>query len=186
MWLVAGLGNPGDEYAGTRHNIGYIVIDSLAARFSIPLIQKTANAIYGTGFVEDQKAIVMKPLTFMNNSGLAVKEVLFRFDGIENLIVIHDDLDLDTGVLRIKKTGSAGGHKGVQSIVDYLNSKDFIRLKLGIGRSERMSPEKYVLRNFNKQEKVIIDEAVESAVDAISAIITRGVSRAQNIYHRSL
>jgi PTH1 family peptidyl-tRNA hydrolase len=183
MWLVAGLGNPGDAYTDTRHNIGFAVINALAARYSISLKQKTSNYIFGRGFIEDQKSILIKPLTFMNRSGIAVRDALFKFDDIENFLVVHDDLDLDPGIIRIRKTGSAGGHNGIQSIIDFLNSKDFIRIKIGIGRSERIYPEKYVLRPFNKKEKPLIDEAVETAADAVQEILARGVSSAQNKFH---
>jgi PTH1 family peptidyl-tRNA hydrolase len=183
MWLVAGLGNPGDEYERTRHNIGFMVVDALAARHDISLRQKTTNFKFGRGFIEEQKAILVKPLTFMNRSGVAVREALFKFDEIENLLVVHDDLDLDTGVIRIRKTGSSGGHNGIQSIIDCLNSKDFLRLKIGISRSARIPPERYVLRAFNKQEKTVIDEAVENAVDAIRVIISEGVAPAQGRFH---
>ena len=184
MWLVAGLGNPDEKYADTRHNVGFMVINALAARFSIPLKQKTTNFIFGRGFIEDEKAILIKPLTFMNRSGIAVREALFKFDEIKNLLVVHDDLDLDVGVLRIRKTGSSGGHNGIQSIIECLNSKDFLRLKIGIGRSERISPERYVLRSFNKREKVVIEETIDNAADAIQILINQGISKAQNQFNK--
>lgn len=184
MWLVAGLGNPGDEYERTRHNIGFMVIEALSARYAISIRQKAANFTFGRGFIEDRKAILMKPLTFMNRSGIAVREALFKFDEIENLLVVHDDLDLDPGVIRIRKTGSSGGHYGIQSIIDCLNSTDFLRVKIGIGRSARISPERYVLRAFTKQEKTVIDEAVENAVDAIRVIISEGIAPAQSRFHK--
>jgi PTH1 family peptidyl-tRNA hydrolase len=184
MWLVTGLGNPGDEYERTRHNIGFMVIDAIAARYAIPLKQKATSFTFGKGFIEDRKAVLIKPLTFMNRSGVALREALFKFDGAENLLVVHDDLDLDPGVIRIRKTGSSGGHNGVQSIIEYLNSKDFLRLKIGIGRSARISPERYVLRVFNRQEKPVIDEAVETAVDAVGVIITEGIAPAQSRFHK--
>lgn len=184
MWLVAGLGNPGDEYERTRHNIGFMVVDALAVRYAVPVRQKTTNFAFGRGVIEDRKAVLVKPLTFMNRSGAAVREALFKFDGIENLLVVHDDLDLDPGVIRIRKTGSSGGHNGIQSIIDALNSKDFLRLKIGIGRSARISPERYVLRTFNKQEKPVIDEAIENAVDAIGIIISEGIAPAQGRFHK--
>ena len=183
MWLVAGLGNPGDEYTDTRHNIGFVVIDALAARYSISLKQKTSNYIFGRGFIEDQKVILVKPLTFMNRSGIAVRDVLYKNEEIDNLIIIHDDLDLEPGVVRIREKGSSGGHNGIQSIIDFLNSKDFIRLKIGIGRSERIYPEKYVLRPFSKKERPLIEEAVIRSVDAVVDITTKGVAKAQNQLH---
>ena len=184
MWLVVGLGNPDDEYADTRHNVGFMVIDALAARYSITLKQKTTNYVFGRGFIEDQKAVLVKPLTFMNKSGVAVRDILFKFDEIEDLIVVHDDLDLETGVVRIRKKGSSGGHRGIQSIIDCLGSKDFLRLKIGIGCSARMSAERYVLKPFNRQQRPVVEEAVEKSVDAISAILSNGVSYAQNKFHR--
>ncbi len=184
MWLVAGLGNPDEKYADTRHNVGFMVINALAVRFSIPLKQKTANFIFGKGFIEDEKAILIKPLTFMNRSGVAVREALFKFDEIENLLVVHDDLDLDIGVLRIRKSGSSGGHNGIQSIIECLNSKDFLRLKIGIGRSTRISAERYVLRSFNKREKVVIEETIDNAADAIQILINQGISKAQNKFNK--
>ncbi len=183
MWLVVGLGNPDDEYANTRHNVGFMVVDALAARYSISVKQKTTNFIFGRGFIEDQKAILVKPLTFMNKSGVAVREILFKFDEIEDLLIVHDDLDLETGMIRIRKKGSSGGHNGIQSIIDNLNSKDFLRLKIGIGRSARMSAERYVLKPFNRQQRPVVEEAVEKAVELIPVIIKEGVSRAQNIFH---
>jgi len=184
MWLVAGLGNPGDEYERTRHNIGFMVIDALAARYSISLKQKASNYIFGRGFIEDQKVILIKPLTFMNRSGIAVRDLLFKNDEIDNLLIMHDDLDLEPGILRIRKTGSSGGHNGIQSIIDYLNSKDFPRLKIGIGRPSRMLSEHYVLKPFNKKERPIMDEAVVRAVDAVTDILNKGIPYTQNYLHR--
>ena len=184
MWLVAGLGNPGDEYADTRHNIGFMVVDALAARSSISLKQKTSNFKFGRGFIEEQKAVLIKPLTFMNRSGTAVWDAINRFEDIENILIVHDDLDLETGVVRIRKSGSSGGHNGVQSIIDRLGSQDFCRLKIGISRSERLSNERYVLRPFSKKERPVIEEAVEIAADAISDIINKGIVYSQNKYHQ--
>lgn len=183
MWLVAGLGNPGDDYADTRHNIGFMVVDALSARALISIRQKTTNFIYGRGFIREQKTVLIKPLTFMNRSGNAVWEAIRMNDEIDNILVIHDDLDLETGVIRIKKAGSSGGHNGVQSIIDRLGSQDFIRLKIGIGRPNRGPAEKYVLRRFNKEERPVITEAIETAADAVEEILARGVTSAQNRFH---
>ncbi|MBI5055999.1 MAG: aminoacyl-tRNA hydrolase [Nitrospirae bacterium] len=185
MWLVAGLGNPGDDYADTRHNIGFMVMDVLSARFSIPLKNRTKNYISGRGFIEGQDALLIKPLTFMNRSGLAVREAIKKYEDIDNILVVQDDIDTATGVIRIKKSGSSGGHRGVESIIEILGTKDFVRLKIGIGRPDRVPVEEYVLRNFTRQEKAIIKEAVEKAVDAIPIIFNKGISSAQNIFHRA-
>jgi PTH1 family peptidyl-tRNA hydrolase len=184
MWLVVGLGNPGDTYQNTRHNVGFMVVDALAARYSIKLKQKTTNFIFGRGFIEDHGAILVKPLTFMNRSGVAVMDVLLKFSEIEDLIIVYDDLDLETGMIRIRKKGSSGGHRGIQSVIDCLGSNDFMRLKIGIGRSARMSAERYVLKPFNRQQRRVVGEAVEKSVNAIAAILSNGLSYAQNRFHR--
>jgi PTH1 family peptidyl-tRNA hydrolase len=169
----------------TRHNIGFMVIDALAARMSIPLKKKTTDYMIGRGFIGEQKVILIKPLTFMNRSGIAVRDVLWKNEDIENVLIIHDDLDLEPGVIRIKKTGSSGGHNGIQSIIDFLHSKAFVRLKVGIGRPKRGSAERYVLKRFSKQERPVIEEAVETAADAVSVILNKGISKAQNQFHTS-
>jgi PTH1 family peptidyl-tRNA hydrolase len=185
MWLVVGLGNPGNVYADTRHNMGFIVIDALADSLSVPLKYKTQNYLYGRGLIGKQEAVFMKPTTFMNRSGIAVRDAINKFEDIENLLVVHDDIDLPPGVIRIKKSGSSGGHKGIESIIEVLNTKDFIRLKIGIGRPNRISVEEYVLRNFNRQERPAIQEAVAKAVEGIPVIIGKGISYAQNMFHKA-
>lgn len=183
MWLIAGLGNPGDEYADTRHNAGFMVIDRLAARHSIPLRQKTDSYLFGRGFIEDRKVILIKPFTFMNRSGDAVMAAIRKNEDLEGILVVHDDLDLEPGTVRIRKSGSSGGHNGIQSIIDRLGSRDFPRVKVGIGRPERMPVERYVLKPFAKKEMPLIDEALETAADAVVDIIDKGISYAQNKYH---
>jgi PTH1 family peptidyl-tRNA hydrolase len=112
MWLIVGLGNPGKTYANTRHNLGFLVIDILASNFSIPLKKKTKNYAFGKGRISEEDIILLKPLTFMNKSGVAVRDALKYYRDITQMIVIHDDLDLDVGVIRIRKKGSSGGHRG--------------------------------------------------------------------------
>ncbi len=184
MWLVVGLGNPGDMYVGTRHNIGFMVVDALAESFSLPFKGRTRNFIYARGFVKEQDILLIKPLTFMNRSGIAVAEAVRRHEDIDNILVIHDDIDLDTGTIKIRKAGSSGGHKGVASIIDTLGAGDFVRIKIGIGRSGRIPVEEYVLRNFTKRERPMIEESVLKAAEAVSIIMNKGVSYAQNIFHR--
>lgn len=184
MWLVVGLGNPGDAYEDTRHNIGFMVVDALAIRESVSLNQKAKHYTYGRGLIGNQEAILIKPLTYMNKSGVAVRDAIKRFDEADNILVVHDDIDLDTGVIRIRKTGSSGGHRGIESIIGSLGSKDFIRLKIGIGRSDRIPAERYVLSTFKKKERQVVKEAVEKAADAIPIILDKGISCAQNRFHR--
>jgi PTH1 family peptidyl-tRNA hydrolase len=184
MWLVVGLGNPDDEYAGTRHNVGFMVVDALSAAVSIPVRERTSNSVFGRGFIDDQTVILMKPLTYMNRSGVAVRDVLWKYDEIDRLIVVHDDLDLDIGVIRVRSQGSSGGHRGIESIIEKIGSQDFIRIKIGIGRSQRLSPETYVLRQFTRSQRPVIDEVIRKAAEAIPVIIHSGVAVAQNVLHR--
>jgi PTH1 family peptidyl-tRNA hydrolase len=185
MWLVAGLGNPGEDYEQTRHNIGFMVVNALADRLSISIKQKTSSCLYGRGFMEDKKIVLIKPLTYMNRSGFALLEAFSKHDGIEDILIVHDDLDLEPGVVRIRKNGSSGGHNGIQSIIECLGTRDFLRLKIGIGRPEREAAERYVLKKFRKQEKPVIEEAIARAADAVEAIVTHGVVHAQNIFHKT-
>ncbi|MBI5675231.1 MAG: aminoacyl-tRNA hydrolase [Nitrospirae bacterium] len=184
MWLVVGLGNPGEAYVTTRHNIGFMVINALSDRFSIPLKQKRRNFEYGRGFMEEKEVLLIKPLTFMNRSGMAVREALKGHEDTGNLIVIHDELDLEPGIIRIKKSGSSGGHRGVESIIEMLGTKDFLRLRVGIGRSKRLPPEVYVLTRFPKADAKMVKESVDTAVNAVIAVISKGLSSAQNEFHR--
>jgi|Deesub1362A_J573_1020465.scaffolds.fasta_scaffold00311_5 PTH1 family peptidyl-tRNA hydrolase len=184
MWLIAGLGNPGEEYEGTRHNIGFRVIDLLSEKSSINLRYKTKNYIYGKGLMEGKGIVLLKPLTFMNRSGVALSTAFRRFNDIDDILVIHDDLDLPLGVIRIKRGGSSGGHRGVESIIRSLGTGDFIRLRLGIGRSERLSPERYVLSPFLKSERSDVERMVEEATEAVSIILTKGMAIAQNRFHK--
>jgi PTH1 family peptidyl-tRNA hydrolase len=184
MWLIVGLGNPGKTYANTRHNLGFLVIDILASNFSIPLQKKTKYFSIGTGSIDGSEVVLVKPLTFMNRSGLAVREVLLMYQEIDNILVVHDDLDLDTGTIRIRKSGSSGGHRGIESIIETLGTKSFLRLKIGIGRPEKMHSEDYVLTSFPKKEKAIVKNTLEKAVKAIETILAKGISQAQNEFHR--
>jgi PTH1 family peptidyl-tRNA hydrolase len=191
MWLIIGLGNPGRKYTNTRHNLGFVVLDALSKKFSIPIKYSTRYYKYGRGVISNHEVLLIKPLTFMNNSGIAIKEAVNKYRDMESILIIHDDLDLETGRLKIKKKGSSGGHRGIESIIERLNTGDFLRLKIGIGRpclcqgrqADKISPEEYVLSNFNKQEKAIIKEAVTRAVDAVAMILEKGVSQAQNSFH---
>lgn len=183
MWLIVGLGNPGKKYSKTRHNIGFIIADAVAKRFSIPLRNRAKNFIYGRGIISAQEASIIKPLTFMNKSGIAVRDAVRKYRCKNNIIVIQDDLDLGAGTIKIKKNGSSGGHKGIASIIETMGTKDFIRVKVGIGRSEKIPAEDYVLSCFNKEEQAVIKKTVAKAVDAIEEILGRGISYAQNKFH---
>jgi PTH1 family peptidyl-tRNA hydrolase len=184
LWCIAGLGNYGDRYARTRHNIGFMVVEALAGRLGLQLRQ---GKLYMTarGSVEGGEAVLIEPLTFMNRSGLAVKDAMKRF-GVppRELIVIHDDMDMETGRLKLRKSGSSGGHKGIQSIIEVIGTEDFIRVKVGIGRDVEMPPERYVLRKFRRAELPAVKEAIKTASEAVSSIIKDGIDSAMNRYNR--
>ncbi len=184
MWVIVGLGNPGRKYSLTRHNIGFRVIDSLSERLQIVFTEKE-KYLKGEGLYRDNRIVLVKPLTYMNLSGAAVREVLrMRNCPPGRLIVVHDDLALPVGRIKIRERGSSGGHRGIQSIIESIGTNEFIRVKIGIGRSPEIPSEVYVLKKFTPQEREIINEAVESASDAVLYIIEKGVSRAMTEYNR--
>ncbi len=184
MWILVGLGNPGIRFTETRHNIGFRVIHFLSEQHNIKL-KKDMLCSIGSGMVEGSDILLVKPLTFMNRSGQAIKDLVIDEDGNHRkLIVIHDDIDLDTGVIRIKKKGSSGGHRGVQSIIEQLSTDNFIRVKVGIGRNMDIPVEDYVLDKFTIDEENIIKNAVIVASSAVIKIITHGVELAMNEFNR--
>jgi peptidyl-tRNA hydrolase, PTH1 family len=183
-WLIAGLGNPGKKYSRTRHNIGFMVIEEIAEKYKIDLVEKKEGYIIGRGSMEEYKVLLAEPLLYMNMSGPVLKNI-FRKSNVqpENLVVVHDDLDMETGKLRIRKTGSSGGHKGVGSIIQSIGSRDFVRVKIGIGRGAGMPAEEYVLKKFKKDEMDLICGAIQTASDAIRSIISEGVDKAMNKFN---
>jgi PTH1 family peptidyl-tRNA hydrolase len=186
--VIVGLGNPGGPYQWTRHNIGFQVLDRLAEEGHISLSHKQFKAHYGKGFVHSRDVLLVKPLTFMNLSGLAVKRILNYYKaGPEDLIVIHDDLDLPFGALRIKRWGGDGGHQGVRSIIDSTGGNNFLRLKVGIGRPPRgMDPADYVLRFFDEPERRQLDEVLSRAAECLVVMISEGVETAMNRFQKKL
>jgi PTH1 family peptidyl-tRNA hydrolase len=183
MWVIAGLGNPGRKYSRTRHNIGFMAVEEIAQRNGIEFTDRKEYRI-GRGSIEGHKAILIEPLLFMNRSGPVVNAILKKFTvQSDNLIVIHDDLDMETGKLRIRKTGSSGGHKGVESIIQNIGAKDFIRIKIGIGRETGILVEDYVLSKFTRHEISAIKETIERTTEAVHAIIDEGVDKAMNTFN---
>lgn len=181
MWLLAGLGNPGKRYEFTRHNIGFMLIDRLCRLWNVRL-KDFGTYMMDKVFIDGMDIILMKPLTYMNRSGEAIKTLCTKM-GIppENVIVIHDDLDMEPGKIRIRKRGSSGGHRGVQSIIEAIG-EGFTRLKIGIGRSKEIPPEEYVLQRFSDEELEIINEAIERAIKRLYEIIALDQDEGSNEY----
>jgi PTH1 family peptidyl-tRNA hydrolase len=188
MIVIAGLGNPGEKYRRTRHNIGFLVVDRIAEKYGIPLQKKDTYSI-GEGVLEGHRVALLKPLTFMNLSGRAVQKVYRKYrhaaeDPGSNLIVIHDDIDMPVGKVRVRRNGSSGGHRGIESIITELGSREFIRVKVGVGRDPDVPVEHYVLQPFHPDERDIVKASIDQAADAVAAIVTLGIDRAMNVLNR--
>lgn len=189
MFIVAGLGNPAENLKKTRHNIGFRALDFLAEKnnFIDFNFSKKYNALASEGFLSCEKTILLKPQTFMNASGLAIKAAIKSFKlKPKNLIVVHDDADLPTGRLRISKDRGSGGHKGIESIMQEIKSKDFIRIRIGIAslqtQKQRPAPDlkKFVLKNFTEEEEKALAAVIDKAAEAIEAIVKEGTDAAMN------
>jgi len=190
VWLVVGLGNPGPRYAGTRHNIGQVVVDQLAGgqRFTSSRAQAVVcETRIGTapGGAPGPRAVLAKPTTYMNVSGSPVAG-LARYFGVdvEHVVVVHDELDIDLGRLKLKRGGGEGGHNGLRSVSQSLGSKDYVRVRCGIGRPPgRQDPADYVLTGFAKREQTEVDLLVGDAADAVETVVTEGLEAAQLRFH---
>lgn len=186
MWLIVGLGNPGLKYRYTRHNIGFRVIDRLARKLGISLSHRSKRSTWATGLWEQEKVTLAKPQTFMNLSGQAVSLIAesFSSDG-SRIIVVHDDLDLELGRIKIREKGGDGGHRGVRSIIEHLKSKDFLRIRIGIGRGDISGEERdYVLDAFDAEQKQVVTELIETACEAVQTIIFEGPAEAMNRFNQ--
>ncbi len=183
-----GLGNPGDAYQWSRHNIGFQVVDRLAEENHISICHKRFKAHYGKGWIRSQEILLVKPLTFMNLSGFSVQRVAdFYKVAVVDLIVVHDDLDLPFGMLRIKRRGGDGGHQGVRSIIEFIGGNNFLRLKLGIGRPPRgTDPAEYVLKSFDQNEKDRLSEVLSRGAKCLDVLISEGVERAMNRFQKKV
>ncbi len=187
MWLIVGLGNPGEEYAATRHNVGFMVLDSLQKHFKGPAdFEKRFHGFCSKTSLVNQDAILLKPQTFMNRSGASVQAAAsFYKIPPEQIIVIHDDLDLPFGQLRVKVGGGAGGHNGLKDIIRCLGG-NFIRIRMGIGKPAIKGNEAdYVLSRYRKEESAVLDEQIQSAINAGEAILNKGAVTSQMEFNRS-
>jgi len=184
-YLIVGLGNPGREYADTRHNVGFQCVDALAATHRLTFNKVQAKAILADGLIGDRQVTLAKPQTYMNLSGESVS-ALMNFYKLtpDALIVISDDLDIPLGTLRIRITGSAGGQNGLKNIIQHLGTQDFARIRIGIGRPPgRMDAAAYVLQAFGKDERALADDAIQRATAAIGTWLTDGIAIAMTRYN---
>lgn len=187
-YLLIGLGNPGREYKDTRHNIGFMLIDHLAEKIGARGMKVQSKAIITSGLYEERKLILAKPQTYMNLSGQSVQGLLHFYKiPLENLLIAHDDLDIPYGTLRIRPTGGPGGQRGMANTIELLGTKDFPRLRLGIGRPPgRMDPKDYVLQDFSKDELKLMPELLSRAADAALEFVMKGLNAAMNKYNGGL
>lgn len=185
-WLVVGLGNPGPKYDWTRHNMGFLVIDELAEREKIPVQKLKFKALTNTAVIGDQSVLLMKPTTYMNLSGGAVGEAA-RFYKIppERILVISDDVALPQGKLRIRRSGSAGGHNGLKDIIAHLGGDGFPRIKVGVGGKPHPDSDMadWVLGKFTGQDKKVMEDAIQRAADAVETLLKSGVDQAMSRYN---
>ncbi|HSJ86700.1 MAG TPA: aminoacyl-tRNA hydrolase [Anaerolineales bacterium] len=187
-YLLIGLGNPGREYQSNRHNFGFMLIDRLAVRLNARGLKVQSKAIVTSGMYQDRKIILAKPQTYMNLSGQAAQGLLnFYKIPMENMLVAHDDLDIPFGTIRIRPKGGPGGQGGMASTIEKLGTKDFPRLRLGIGRPPgRMEPAAFVLQDFSREEMKLISEILDRAADAALEFVVNGLAAAMNRYNGSI
>ena len=184
MYVIAGLGNPGKEYANTRHNMGFQVIDRISEKTGIPVKKIRSRALTGEGRIQGKRVMLVKPQTYMNNSGESLGEILRYFHvEPENLIVIYDDLDLDTGTVRIRMKGGAGSHNGMKSVVSHVGSTGFPRIRIGIGGARSDEWKDFVLSDVSRKDAELLSDALDRAAEAALTILTDGIDIAMNRYN---
>jgi peptidyl-tRNA hydrolase, PTH1 family len=178
--LIVGLGNPGIEYQFTPHNLGFLTIDRIAGDRDVEVRNRQCRALTGRTHIGDEQVLLAKPETFMNLSGLSVRELLaeYQLRPEADLIVIYDELDLPLGTIRIRQRGSSAGHNGMESIIGTLGTEEFLRIRLGI------APEKKILRPFTKRQLKVVDEVLDTAAEAVKVILTEGPAAAMNRFNR--
>ncbi|MFH1451213.1 MAG: aminoacyl-tRNA hydrolase [bacterium] len=186
--IIIGLGNPGKDYKKTRHNAGFLAIDAFANNNSFPdfIFQKKFNALVSEKIDDNSKIILIKPQTFMNNSGSAAAKIT-TFYKIKDLLIVHDDIDLALGKIKIVKNRGSAGHKGVESIIKTLGAKNLVRIRIGIltaaGQKKKIRAEKLVLKDFNKKEETILNETIKKTAEAISLFLNKGITAAMNKFN---
>lgn len=186
MFIIAGLGNPGKEYENTRHNIGFYVIDDIAKKYQITMLERKHKAVIGKGYIDGHRVVLVKPLTYMNQSGESIRQATdyYKVDVTTQLVVVSDDISLDVGQLRIRKKGSAGGHNGLKNIILHLGSENFIRIRMGVSdKPQGYDLKDYVLGHFTDKEKKQLEETSGKAAEAIRMILQGDVDGAMNRYN---
>lgn len=186
MYVIAGLGNPTAKYEKTRHNVGFDVIDRLAEKYNIRVSDNRQKALCGTGIIEGEKVLLVKPQTFMNLSGESIGAILnfYKVEPETNLIVIYDDISLEPGRLRIRKKGSAGGHNGIKNIIAHTGTQEFLRIKVGVGeKPQGWDLADYVLGRFSKEDREKVEDAFDRAVEAVSYMVKGETDKAMNLFN---
>ena len=187
MFIIVGLGNPTAEYDGTRHNVGFAVIDAIADKYNISLTERKHRAFCGKGIIAGQKVLLIKPQTYMNLSGESVRSALdfYKVDPESEILVIYDDVSLGVGQLRIRKKGSAGGHNGIKNIIAHLGTSVFLRSKVGVGeKPKEYDLADYVLGHFSKEDKELMQEGYKDAIAALEMILMDDIDGAMNQFNK--
>ena len=187
MFIIVGLGNPTAEYEGTRHNVGFEVIDAIADKYNISMTERKHRAFCGKGIIAGQKVLLIKPQTYMNLSGESVRSALdfYKLDPESEILVIYDDVSLGVGQLRIRKKGSAGGHNGIKNIIAHLGTSVFLRIKVGVGeKPKEYDLADYVLGHFSKEDKVLMQDGYKDAAEAVEMILMGDIEAAMNQFNK--
>lgn len=184
MYLIVGLGNPEKDYSNTRHNMGFDVINRISEKYNIDVNKSKFKGLYGTGIINGEKVMLLKPQTFMNLSGESVKEVVdyYKVD-LEKVLIIYDDMDLEPGTIRIRKSGGPGTHNGMKSVVHYLNSQNFPRIRVGIGKPEDDNFMEYVIGAISEEDKKCLINGIDKAFEAIVVILENNIDFAMNKFN---
>ena len=185
MYIIVGLGNPEPEYSNTRHNMGFDTINKIAKKYNIEFSKTNFKGIYGTGIIEGEKVILLKPQTYMNLSGESIKEIIdFYKLNTDNLIIIYDDIDIEPGIIKLRKTGGPGTHNGMKSVIKEIGTEKFPRVRVGIGKPEHKGDLiNYVIGKIPEEDKKILEKSTDVAKDAVIEIIKNGMDKAMNLFN---
>lgn len=187
MYIIVGLGNPGGQYRNTRHNVGFAAVDCLAGQYQIDIGEVKYKALSGKGRIAGERVVLVKPMTYMNLSGEAVRQIAdyYKIDVTEELIVIYDDISLPPGQLRVRKKGSAGGHNGIKNIIAQLGTQEFKRIRIGVGdKPKGYDLADYVLEHFSGEESALMQECCKRAAEAACMIVEQDIDAAMNAYNK--